>query len=272
MPRTVIKYRNTKIYKLVCRDLTITEMYVGHTTNFSNRKRGHKSVCCNAADKDYNAKVYRFIREHGGWDNWDMILVEKYPCEEVNEARARERYWIETLKPSLNILSPIVSLEQRQEYLKRYNEENKEYLQQRAKEYREKNKERLKVAAAARIPTEKTIARIAIYNQNNKEKVCARGKIYREEHKEKFVSRECACGGSTTLNGINRHEATQRHQNYIRSQILHQDEEIKSVVNVECQNSSASTQATNLDDLSAVSKTNDAISCETDTNVGESAT
>jgi predicted GIY-YIG superfamily endonuclease len=40
------------IYKLVCSDPTITEIYVGSTTNFNERKRGHKKTCYTEINKD----------------------------------------------------------------------------------------------------------------------------------------------------------------------------------------------------------------------------
>jgi CRISPR/Cas system-associated protein Cas7 (RAMP superfamily) len=52
--------------------------------------------------KNYNTYVYQFIREHGGWDHWDMVLVEKYNASDKLDARARERYWIEQLHAELN--------------------------------------------------------------------------------------------------------------------------------------------------------------------------
>jgi predicted GIY-YIG superfamily endonuclease len=32
------------MYKIVCKDLSITDVYVGSTTNFTNRKRDHKKA------------------------------------------------------------------------------------------------------------------------------------------------------------------------------------------------------------------------------------
>ena len=37
-----------------------------------------------------------------------MMEIEKYPCSDGNEARARERHWCETLKASLNDRTPII--------------------------------------------------------------------------------------------------------------------------------------------------------------------
>ena len=80
MPRLPIAYSNTVIYKIVSNDLNITECYVGHTTDFVRRKAAHKSACTNEKGKTYDFKVYKTIREIGGWDNWSMIEIEKYPC------------------------------------------------------------------------------------------------------------------------------------------------------------------------------------------------
>ncbi len=38
MPKKIIDFSKTIIYKIVCNDLNITDVYVGRTTNFINRK------------------------------------------------------------------------------------------------------------------------------------------------------------------------------------------------------------------------------------------
>ena len=47
MPKTEIDYSNTIIYKIVCKDQNIKDIYVGHTTNFVQRKHAHKQNCNN---------------------------------------------------------------------------------------------------------------------------------------------------------------------------------------------------------------------------------
>ena len=47
MPKKDIDYSKTIIYKIVCNDLNITDVYVGHTTNFIKRKARHKYDCNN---------------------------------------------------------------------------------------------------------------------------------------------------------------------------------------------------------------------------------
>jgi hypothetical protein len=106
MPKKEIDYSKTIIYKIVSNDLNITECYVGHTTNFIQRKGSHKFRCNTDTDKKYNLKIYQFIRSNGGWDNFSMIEIEKYPCNDFNEASAKERYWYEQLNSNLNSCYP----------------------------------------------------------------------------------------------------------------------------------------------------------------------
>jgi hypothetical protein len=129
MPKQTINYENTIIYKLVCKDLNVKDLYVGHTTNFTKRKSNHKSDCNNPQNKNYDVPVYQFIRENGGWENWDMIEIEKYTCEDKNEATARERYWYEELKATLNACVPART---KQEYYEKHKEDRE---QKRKKQY-----------------------------------------------------------------------------------------------------------------------------------------
>ena len=74
-------YSKSIIYKLCCKDPSITDIYIGSTTNFIERKCSHKNCCINKKSKKYNMNVYKFIREHGDWDNWDMVQIEIYGVE-----------------------------------------------------------------------------------------------------------------------------------------------------------------------------------------------
>ena len=78
MPKIPTDYSETIIYKLCCKDTTINQIYVGHTTNINKRKHNHKTNCCNSNLQNYNLFVYNFIRENGGWDNWSIIQIEAY--------------------------------------------------------------------------------------------------------------------------------------------------------------------------------------------------
>jgi len=133
MPKKPIDYTNSSIYKLCCRDTDITDCYVGSTTNFRSRKYQHKNSCNNENLKDYNLKVYQFIREHGNWENWDMVLIEKVNVNDGNELHKEERKWIEQLNATLNCQLPTRTR-------KEWCEDNREYNNKKSKEWRENNK------------------------------------------------------------------------------------------------------------------------------------
>jgi hypothetical protein len=106
MPRLPIDYSNTIIYKIVCNNFSITDCYVGHTTDFVRRKANHRGDCTNEKKSAYNSKVYKTMRENGGWDNYSMIEIEKYPCEDANKACAREREWFEKFHSNFKTFFP----------------------------------------------------------------------------------------------------------------------------------------------------------------------
>ena len=95
MTRKEINYLKCVIYKIVCNDLSVTDLYVGSTTDFTKRKSQHKLACKSPNELIYNRKLYNMLRENGGWENWSMVEIEKYPCNDSNESFSRERYWLE---------------------------------------------------------------------------------------------------------------------------------------------------------------------------------
>jgi len=129
-------YSKSIIYKLCCKDTLITDFYIGSTCNFTRRKFQHKSTSKNTTSKDSHYKVYEFIRNNGGFDNWDMIMIEEISCENKRQKEQRERYWIEELKPNLNTQTPCRSIQE-------YKETCKEKIKESNKKYREKNRTRL---------------------------------------------------------------------------------------------------------------------------------
>ena len=136
MPLYTIDYTKTIIYKLCCYDLSITDIYVGHTTDFKSRKNSHKTCCNNKCNKRYNLKLYQFIRENGGWNNWNMVMIENHICNSKLEATKRERELIEELKATLNTNTPSRTK-------KEWTEDNEDKRCESSKKYREANKDKL---------------------------------------------------------------------------------------------------------------------------------
>lgn len=135
-------YKKNIIYKLCCKDSNITDIYVGHTCNFNQRKNIHKIRCNNANLKEHNFRVYKFIRNNGGFNNWEMIQIEEWSCNNSKEALLRERYWVDELKSSLNHQIPMRTQKEYRnvnkniinEYMKNYRIENREKISQKQSE------------------------------------------------------------------------------------------------------------------------------------------
>ena len=102
MPKEEIDYSNTIIYKIYCKNENITDFYVGHTTNFIQRKSLHKLRCNGNNNK---LCFYTIIRKNGGWDNWNMTEIAKYNCKDIFEAHIREHEHYIILKSNVKSAS-----------------------------------------------------------------------------------------------------------------------------------------------------------------------
>ena len=228
-----INYQNTIIYKIVCNDLNIKDIYVGHTTDFIRRKSQHKHSCNTVIDKGYNFKLYKFIRDNGGWDNFDMIEIEKYPCNAGNEARAKERYYYELLNSNLNTINPNRSKKeyynenQKQicEKSKKWYYENNEKAKSTIKDYNIKNEEAIKEYKKEyfQINKEKLSEERMKYRNDNQENLKTYFKEHYQRNKEKISEKRkekisCCCGSIFTKTDKNRHEKTNKHIKYLLSQ------------------------------------------------------
>jgi len=107
MPKTEIDYSNTIIYKITCKDSNVNDLYVGHTTNFVQRKHAHKQSCTNNKSHNYKCKLYETIRNNGGWNNWNMEIINFFNCNDHYEARKKEHEYFVSLNATLNSIEPM---------------------------------------------------------------------------------------------------------------------------------------------------------------------
>ena len=133
-------YSNTVIYRLYSKNPNIKDDYIGHATNFVKRQTNHNSSCNNTSDKnkDYNRKVYKYIRENGGFDNWQFEILVYADLKDKYEAKKLEKHYIKIFKPTLNVDDVAQTPEEKAENRKKYN--NK---------FREANPEKTKASNAA---------------------------------------------------------------------------------------------------------------------------
>ena len=116
-----VDYSKAKIYKIV--DNTNDNIYIGSTCQpLRKRLSSHKSKSeCRSREIIINS-------------NYDIILIEDYPCLRKEQLHARERYYIENTK----CINKQIPGRTKKESQKNWDENNKE----RIKEYYEKYKER----------------------------------------------------------------------------------------------------------------------------------
>ena len=196
----IVKYGTSVIYKIFCKDESITECYVGSTTDLNRRKSQHKSSCTNKNSIDYNRPVYRYIRDNGGFDNWIFEVLENYPCRNKEQLVFRERYWFEKLSATLNSCYPQRNREE-------WEEQNKEHLKEYRKEWYLENKEERKEYGKK-------------WRGNNKEKIKDINREYnsRPEVKERLKQKvQCECGCVVSRKYLSTHRKSKKHQNLLKS-------------------------------------------------------
>lgn len=168
---------NYVMYKIYPKNTDLNYCYIGHTNNFSFRKRQHQMPCIDTTHSKSHIKLYQVIRENGGWDEWEMVELEKFIGKTKLEARMREQELMKIHNANLNMLNAFISEDERKANKKKitekYREENKELLKEQTKKYKEDHKEII-------------AEQMKKYRQENKEKINAKAKEYKEKNKEKF--------------------------------------------------------------------------------------
>ena len=211
MPKVNMDYSKTHFYKIVCKDINIPDCYVGHTTNFSKRKSYHKESCLKENNKSYNMPLYKFIRDNGGWDGFDMILIETEHCDNSLEARKKERHYIEALNASLNQKAPFRSIPERKEYKHNWYKNNFERIAEYKKQHYQDNKDHYKQYHKE-------------HYEINKDEIKEKRKEYAIQNKSKILEQKrnhgktpytCVCGQQMRLDSKTKHEKTKKHQEYL---------------------------------------------------------
>jgi hypothetical protein len=102
MPRD---HSNAVVYKIARRDGE-GDIYIGATSYLPTRRACHKRRCTDPKGFAFHTPVYEHIRANGGWDEWEVVAVEEFPCDNRTELARREREWVDRLAPRLNTYYP----------------------------------------------------------------------------------------------------------------------------------------------------------------------
>lgn len=138
-------YQEGKIYKIVSGDL----VYIGSTTqSLKARMTGHKTLY-DSWKRGKSLFITAFPLIETG--QYEISLIESYPCQSRIELSARERFWIETTN-CVNKVIPgrtineyrIDNAEKIKEQVKAYHLDNADTIKEYNKEWKKKNCEKQK--------------------------------------------------------------------------------------------------------------------------------
>jgi len=114
----MVQYSNGRIYKIICDNND--SIYIG-------------SCCMDLRKRLYNHKIKnskcssKYLFEQG---KCDIILIEKYSCNDCEELRMREQYWMDIYKENGFKLVNIIRAHSTDEYTKelkqKYSKNNKD--------------------------------------------------------------------------------------------------------------------------------------------------
>jgi hypothetical protein len=178
------------IYKIYCKDQTITEFYIGSSVLAQERFYHHKTDCCVEHRPSHNMPLYVFIRASGGIENWTFEILDR--VEKQNQ-KTKEQEWIDKLKPTLNKRRASTNKEQAKEVRKKYDAENAEIIAQKKKEWRQnpeiKEREKQQAKEWRENNPEKRLELQREWTEKNREKVNADANARYHKNKEKISVR-----------------------------------------------------------------------------------
>ena len=165
-------------YKIFCVDKSVELSYIGSTADWKQRNRHHKSDCNNQNSRAYNYKVYKTIRENGGWGNFKMVEIGKQEQLTPQQAKQIEEKYRVELNADMNDCRCFLTEEEKQEqkkewrennpdYNKNWRKNNKEHIQEQKKEWYKNNKEHIKKYNQTESRKAKNVANSKDWRENN---------------------------------------------------------------------------------------------------------
>ena len=165
------KYQNGKIYRLICNTTRLE--YYGSTcqkrlcSRLAHHKAGYKKYLNGKSGFITSYKIFEN-------DNYEIILVEFFPCNSKDELHQRERFYIE----NNDCVNKVIPTRTHKEYMEQY---CKNKIKIANKKWYEKNKNERKMF---RIENKEYIKEInKRYYEKNKNKIRERQKKYYEDKK-----------------------------------------------------------------------------------------
>tara|TARA_B100000579_G_scaffold226464_1_gene185439 strand:- start:1570 stop:2184 length:615 start_codon:yes stop_codon:yes gene_type:complete len=190
-----------------------TSYYIGSYGENEKRYIGHKSDCNNPKSLLYNIKLYKTIRENGGWDNWDMIIIHSQKYKTKKESKIKEQYFIDIFEPDLNMIRAYNSPELKKELDKK-----------KSKKRREKNSEFFKTTHKCACGGNYTYQNKSRHINSKQHKDWEKNieEYSKKQESIKLKKTKCSCGGefNPIKGGLSRHLRTKLHKAWMEKEGL----------------------------------------------------
>tara|TARA_R100000654_G_scaffold32892_2_gene57914 strand:+ start:3840 stop:4535 length:696 start_codon:yes stop_codon:yes gene_type:complete len=207
------------IYKLNHKTRDDTPIYIGMTTRgVEKRFKDHEYSCHNTNQKKYNFYVYQFIRDYGGFENWECNVLKDFTYETNKEKKQVERDYIENAK-KLGIKLLNKSLPNRG--LREWQKDNPDKMHNSLIRSRLRNREKHNKIRHQ-------------YYLTHKEKMVQNSKNYYLKNKKKIDAERnrkvyCPCGGLVAKRNFKTHLKTDKHKNGLLKNIVDAKNSLKRV-------------------------------------------
>ena len=205
----MVNYQNGKIYKIECN--VTGSVYIGSTCeNMLCRRLAGHVVDYKAYKRD--GKKYLTSYEVLKNDDYNIYLIELFPCNSKDELHAREGHHIK----SNDCVNKVIAGRTMKEYLtdnkdKRANNSREHYIKNKDKicdrtnEYKMKNKDKIRE-----------------HYMKNKDKINEKQREQYIKNKDKIrekckIKMHCVCGSKFRIVGKSSHNRTKKHIEYIEN-------------------------------------------------------
>ena len=190
----MVIYQNGKIYKIECN--VTGSVYIGSTCELllCRRLAGHVSNY-----KGYKRYGKRYVTSYKVLENddYNIYLIELFPCNSIDELLAREGHHIK-----LNgCVNKVIAGRTMKEYLT----DNKDKLANNSREHYIKNKDKIRER-----------------NIKNKDKISEKKREHYVINKDKISEKgkikiHCGCGSETRIADKSKHIKTRKHMEYVEN-------------------------------------------------------
>ena len=193
-------YSKGKIYKIL--NNIDDEIYVGSTIEKLSTRMAHHRY---SLKKRPHIKLYDHMNKLDV-KNFYIELIENYPCNDGDELRAREGYYIR----EIGTLNKNVAGRPPQEYKKQYWDAHKEKYNEEKRKSRLDNKDEINEQRRNRYPENKETYKT--YYNNNKERI-------KQQKSERIQCSICGC--HLNKSNLSTHQKTKKCKSYVKPDECH---------------------------------------------------